>query len=297
KITKNRMLIINYLGVANSNVKEKVGERVDNAILLHGAFNGEDRARLERMLKDNPPSLLVGTQAIEISLDIDYDAIYTELAPLDALLQRFGRVNRHRFWHDPPRPCYVFSERNDKDKFIYANPEVIANTLNVLKQIREKNEGVIDEKQLQALIDFVYPDFCERDKVIFEDTKRYLKNAISRLAPMEQSEQSEADFYKQFDGEKVLPVQLYPRFVGMMQNFDFIGAQRLKVSIRKGEAAKWLRTGILESRLFAIESTAGKNARPIEIKVMVIKLPYSNELGLQKSAEPITGSFFDERIL
>lgn len=116
---------------------------------------------------------------------------------------------------------------------------------------------------------------------------------------MEQSEQSEADFYKQFDGEKVLPVQLYPRFVGMMQNFDFIGAQRLKVSIRKGEAARWLRVGILESRFFEIASAAGKASNPMEIKVMVmvIKLPYSSELGLQKSAEPISETFFDERIL
>jgi len=40
--------------------------------------------------------LLSCTQAIEVSLDIDYEIIYTEPAPIDALLQRFGRVNRKR---------------------------------------------------------------------------------------------------------------------------------------------------------------------------------------------------------
>lgn len=40
--------------------------------------------------------LLVGTQAIEVSLDIDFDGLYTELGLIDALLQRFGRVNRKR---------------------------------------------------------------------------------------------------------------------------------------------------------------------------------------------------------
>src|SRR5690606_8677583 len=63
------------------------------AILLHGSFAGRDRARKERDLSGKEIQLLVGTQAIEVSLDIDYDIIFTEPAPIDALIQRFGRVN------------------------------------------------------------------------------------------------------------------------------------------------------------------------------------------------------------
>ena len=40
--------------------------------------------------------MLVGTQTIEVSLDIDYDICFTEPAPIDALIQRFGRVNRRK---------------------------------------------------------------------------------------------------------------------------------------------------------------------------------------------------------
>jgi len=65
-------------------------------VLLHSAFNGVDRNKKEAELMWGEVKLLVGTQAIEVSLDIDYDVIFTEPAPLDALLQRFGRVNRHR---------------------------------------------------------------------------------------------------------------------------------------------------------------------------------------------------------
>lgn len=266
-------------------------------MLLHGAFNGEDRAALERKLSENPPQLLVGTQAIEISLDIDYDVIYTELAPLDALLQRFGRVNRHRFWQDPPRPCYVFEERNVKDKFIYSSQTAILNTLVALRQIAGKDGGVIDEKELQGLIDSVYPDFPSDDREKFEDTRRYLRSSLERLVPMEQSKQSEEDFYKQFDGEKVLPVELYPRFIQMLKDFDFIGAQRLKVGIRRGELARWLKSGILEAKTFHNETTAKKNGKPLEFKFLVLNLPYSSELGLQKNAEPISISFFEERVL
>lgn len=66
---------------------------VEKSVLLHGGFNGIDRNSHEQTLlkaeKDDTLEdvmLLVGTQAIEVSLGIDYEIIYTEPAPIDALL-------------------------------------------------------------------------------------------------------------------------------------------------------------------------------------------------------------------
>jgi len=66
--------------------------------LLHSGFNKKSRNEIEKAVTNTDlskrPQLLIATQAVEVSLDIDYDIAFIEKAPIDALIQRFGRVNR-----------------------------------------------------------------------------------------------------------------------------------------------------------------------------------------------------------
>lgn len=69
----------------------------------HGRFALPDRRALDAEVKrglgqGSPPGarLLVGTQTLEQSLDIDTDLLVTDLAPADVLLQRVGRLHRHQ---------------------------------------------------------------------------------------------------------------------------------------------------------------------------------------------------------
>lgn len=70
--------------------------------LHHGRFAGEDRrlldAAVERALGRTRPRggcVVIGTQTLEQSLDIDADLLLTDLCPVDVLLQRLGRLHRH----------------------------------------------------------------------------------------------------------------------------------------------------------------------------------------------------------
>ncbi len=76
------------------------------ATLHHGRFAAEDRqlldAEIERRLgKERGDSglIVVGTQTLEQSLDIDADLLITDLCPMDVLLQRIGRLHRRRENH------------------------------------------------------------------------------------------------------------------------------------------------------------------------------------------------------
>jgi len=250
----------------------------DYKVLIHGSFNAEDRFRKEEELMSDKTQLLVGTQAIEVSLDIDFDVIFTEPAPLDALIQRFGRVNRKR--KKGICPCYIFKERNEKDKYIYKDKEVIERTINELQSIIDESNGIISEAELQKMMDIVYPKWNEVSKNDFEETKRLLSYSLdNELVPLMNSEQCEENFYKQFDGKKVLPVSLVSKYQGYLSNSEFIKAEGLMVSIRETRFIGMFKKGEINRKEFPYEL---RNSEKLLGKTAyIIKRKYNAELGLQ----------------
>lgn len=250
-----------------------------NKLLLHGSFNAEDRNKKELRLKNEDIQLLVGTQAIEVSLDIDYDTIYSEPAPIDALIQRFGRVNRKR--EKGICVCHVFDTQNDKDRFIY-NDAVISRSLKVLCEIEKKDNGIIHERELQDYIDIVYPDWEDKQKEDFDITYEMLSLGVTnRLVPLTYDDKSEELFYKQFDGIKVLPVCLMKKYQQYLDAYQFIKAEGLLISIRESRFFALLKDNEINKEYFCFINKDGDKL--MNKSLLVINRVYDEELGLQMS--------------
>lgn len=200
-----------------------------NKTLLHSGFNGKDRTQKEKEVQSkNKPQLLVGTQAIEVSLDIDYDLIVTEPAPLDALLQRFGRVYRSKnrlLQENDEANCYITITIEDVHKIIY-DSTLIENTLKVLENVQNI---IIDEEIVQGLLDEIYVPFELNEDNLREDFRSLLDN----LYPFNVYEENEEKFFEQFDGVEVLPIELFDEFSEYVKNQQYIEAEKLFVSISK----------------------------------------------------------------
>ncbi|MFW5851210.1 MAG: CRISPR-associated helicase Cas3' [Bacteroidota bacterium] len=156
-------------------------------LLLHSRFTKGDRNEKERLLMGldeigNPNGnfntatkacIVVSTQVVEVSIDISFDIMITEAAPLDALAQRFGRVNRKRN-NDTIgkyKPIYVLSPPENEKEALPYNLEIIKRSYDVLP-----HGEVMQENQLQEKIDTVFTeiDFLKIEQhSVFKETGKW----------------------------------------------------------------------------------------------------------------------------
>ena len=114
--------------------------------VFHARYRFMDRQDKEKRVRDNygrmalrdGGRILVATQVVEQSLDLDFDWMLTQICPVDLLFQRLGRLHRH----ERPRPagvefphCTVLSVEDDDyglHKLIYGNARVLWRTEQLL---------------------------------------------------------------------------------------------------------------------------------------------------------------------
>jgi CRISPR-associated endonuclease/helicase Cas3 len=147
-------------------------------MLVHSRFKRGIRSQLETDLRgiyNNNACLVISTQVVEVSLDISFDLMVTECAPIDALIQRFGRINRKRSKETIGhyKPIYVLAPPSEKNDALPYGSDVLQRTYEALP-----NGNLMKEREAQSVIDSVYPsiEFINIDlNSVFKDGKWMIK--------------------------------------------------------------------------------------------------------------------------
>lgn len=206
--------------------------------------------------------MLVATQVVEVSLDIDLDVIYTDPAPLEALIQRFGRINRRRLREFSP--VCVFTEPAD-GQGIYED-DLVQDTLEVLKKNADR---MIDEEGISDWLDAVYHGLiAHRWSRRYDEAYSEFEGAcLSTLRAFNSSSDLEEMFYQAFDSIELLPECLDAAYKGLMEEDTPLEASQLPVSVRWGQFCKLRREGKIQGD--------GRHGRP-----RVVSAEYNSNLGL-----------------
>lgn len=209
------------------------------AALLHARFNARDRARIERDITSAaPPRVLVATQAIEVSLDLDYERGYSEPAPADALGQRFGRINRRGA--RPPALVTVFEEPSAGHLY---DEVTTRRTVELLAQA-----GLLTEQRLTDIVDEVYAGGYQGQA--WEDFTQGLNhptiNGFEQDIIAGTHRAWVEDVIQGADRQvEVLPSELLSEYQSLLDERRYLEANSLLVPIRLGQFFKSMRDGTL----------------------------------------------------
>lgn len=257
---KRVLVICNTVQNAQKVFKEL--DDIEESALLHSRFILKDREKIESKLEDL--TLLVGTQALEVSLDIDYDVLYSEPAPLDALIQRFGRINRKGWETNTIKTVNICTIGSDYDKYIY-DEEIVQKTITLLNK-----EDILYESKIQKLIDEVYGEgYNEREQKEYDDTFTSFNNMYDDFAPFINEKSSENEFYKMFKQFEVVPLEFQEEYYKLIKEKEFYEASAYFVNISYKQFAIQYNKGNISNG----GESYGKDTYFIDVE-------YDSELGL-----------------
>ncbi|WP_456326213.1 CRISPR-associated helicase Cas3', partial [Palaeococcus sp. (in: euryarchaeotes)] len=240
-----------------------------NVMLIHSRFTYGDRERKERALLNNlnDYDFVVATQVVEVSLDVSFETILTEPAPLDALIQRFGRVNRKGFGN--LKDVYILTRGSKADKKVYQPYQVVEESLKILKDLDGRP---LLESRIPELVSRAYGPV---EGYIVEKITEYRDIAyklFENLQPLKRGEE-EKRFYDMFQGLEIVPI----KFTAMLEELAKSG-KRVEIHRYLVPLSYW--------KFFAIQSKIGDVfSYDKKHHVIIANLKYSHELGLLDEPE------------
>lgn len=187
------LVVCNTIGKAREVFNELKNIQSKDKMLYHSQFILLDKKKKEEILESidgiSGGYIAVCTQIVEVSLDIDFDVLFTENAPIDAIIQRLGRANRkgliqERIPELQFAPVIITRESENSRKFVYKDlKNILSETYNqILKKVIQSN-GNIKEKDFRELVNSIYTEDALGEKYFKEiaNAKSFIKEVWTKV--------------------------------------------------------------------------------------------------------------------
>lgn len=192
--------------------------------VFHGRFNMRDRKIKERALSSGPlPNVLVATQVVEVSLDMSFDVGFFEAAPIDALAQRMGRVNRKG---TAEQPASIVIARRAINKHRLYDSDRTKKTLNLLSNKKEP----VSEQDLVEICDRVYEGgYLPEEQLTFDERLNYppLADFETHVTAGQHKDWIEKIIEERAGRGDVLPKELLKEYEGFRERKQWLDADAL----------------------------------------------------------------------
>lgn len=173
-------------------LKEKCRDM--NVYLTHSLMSKGDREELIKKLEEKEKEklekvILVGTQSVEVGMDFSFVKLYTELSPIDSLIQRLGRIGRF----GQKAEAVIFNEGRNP-----YNDKLVKETRRILQGLDSIDIGNVNV--VRDLVDKVYTsdvieEMSREGEILYSRTLGYMGNLYLLASPPEEKPYIKPSFY------------------------------------------------------------------------------------------------------
>ncbi|CEA12447.1 CRISPR-associated helicase/endonuclease Cas3 [Methanobacterium formicicum] len=265
---KNLFLVVNNVKKAINLFKSLENDGKDNIYLLHSRLIELEKSRrideIKNKIKNGEKVTVVATQIIEASVNLDFDAMITEISTVDSQIQRWGRIyrNRNADYDENSPNVVIFAGEKFEDgslkldrgtSFVY-DSKVVEKTFEVLKEY-ENTQNSLNYEDERKMINDVF----EREINGIKLKKIYEKEIEKTLAylnyfTVEKKSQAQK-LFRDIAGYKVV----IPRLIELEESSDRT-VKNIFVESIKGNAKSW------KEIIAKIKEYTGKDVDTWELK-------------------------------
>lgn len=254
-------------------LKTQLGE-IEELNLFHSRYIRQDRKKLEKEIRrfgktycdekhkilDCQNGIWISTSLVEVSLDIDFDYLFTELSELNGLFQRMGRCNRKGVKNLDKYNCFVYcaGEEVKRGQKGFLDPIFYEQSRKALQEV----DGLLSEEKKMDLINRYFTMEQVKDSSFMKKYREVYNQLMDlRIGDFEESEQLRS----------MLNQDIIPKLV-FDENKEFIVEQQERLR----EIEKQLRKSKGEERVQYLKERLNCQQNLKEFVVSIPKYEYQN---------------------